>query len=67
MKDNQNIKCLVSKCKFNNNSLNHCNLNEIEINCNCDNEKCNSKEKTICNSYKESRYPLLSFNFLLNY
>ena len=45
MKDNQNIKCLVFKRVFNNNSINHYNLNEIEINCNNNNNKCNSKIK----------------------
>ncbi len=54
-KDNQSIKCKVSKCKFNNNSLEHCELDEIEISCDCDKDTCNCKEKTICNSYKEKK------------
>ena len=32
-----------------------CELNEIEVNCDCDNDKCDCKEKTICNSYKERK------------
>jgi len=54
-KDKQNIKCNVFKCKFNDNDLTHCKLDEIEISCDCDNNKCDCKEKTICNSYKERK------------
>ena len=51
----QNIKCKVFNCKFNNNTLKLCELNEIEVNCDCDNNKCDCKEKTICNSYKKRK------------
>ena len=36
---NQNIKCDVTNCKFNNSDTNKCN--------------CNTKKETICNSFKE--------------
>ena len=54
-KEQSNIKCTVTKCKFNNNNLEHCELDEIEIGCNCNKENCDCKEKTICNSYKERK------------
>lgn len=53
--NNQIITCKVLSCKFNNNLSNQCKLNEIEINCNCANDKCNCKEKTICNNYQERK------------
>jgi len=52
-KNNQNIKCNVSKCKFNNTNDELCELDEIKISCDCD--KCDCKEKTICYSYKERK------------
>jgi len=55
MKKKQNIKCNVSKCKFNNTQDNFCELDEIKISCDCDSNKCDCKEKTICYSYKERK------------
>ena len=34
----QNIKCKVFNCEFNNNTFKHCELNEIEVNCDCEKE-----------------------------
>lgn len=54
-KDNKNIRCYVSKCKFNNIKNEFCELDEIKISCNCENDECDCKEKTICDSYKERK------------
>ncbi len=50
---NQNIKCDVTNCKFNNSDTNECNLEEIDVSCTCDKCNCNTKKETICNSFKE--------------
>lgn len=56
-KDNQNIKCKVFNCNFNNNTLKRCELNEIEINCDCDNDKYVTVIK------KEDRFSPIFFLF----
>ncbi len=53
--DKQNIKCNVSKCKFNNIESEHCELDEIKVSCNCGKDECDCKEKTICDSYIERK------------
>lgn len=53
-KDNkQTIRCNVSSCKYNDCDCNMCNLNEIDVSCSCNKNKCSSKKETICNSFKE--------------
>ena len=52
-KKDQNIKCNVDSCKYNDCSDNKCNLSEIKIGCNCGDVQC--KEDTICDSYKEKK------------
>ena len=54
-KSNQTIKCDVKNCKYNNDAEYLCTLEKIDISCTCNNELCNDKLKTICNSFKENK------------
>lgn len=47
----QNIKCDVENCKFNDNSTEMCELDEIKVSCDCNNNEA-EKENTICNSFE---------------
>lgn len=49
---NQTIKCDVESCKYNDEE-GVCNLEEIQVGCNCDNDKCECTDETICQSFKE--------------
>lgn len=53
MKSNQTIKCNVKNCKYNNDSDFLCTLQEIDVSCTCNEEKCTNKKETICNSFHE--------------
>ena len=48
---NQTIKCNVFNCKYNNNPKYLCTLNEIDISSACNENTCNNKKETICNSF----------------
>lgn len=48
---NQKIKCDVENCKYNDNSDEMCELDEIKVSCDCNNDKAD-KENTICNSFE---------------
>ena len=47
------INCNVVNCKFNDDKEYLCCLDDIEISCTCNNEKCKNKKETICNSFEE--------------
>ena len=47
------INCNVVNCKFNDDEEYLCCLDDIEISCTCNNEKCKNKKETICNSFEE--------------
>lgn len=51
----QTIKCDVINCKYNNDSEYLCTLDTIDISCTCDNNSCNNKNKTICNSFDKKK------------
>lgn len=54
MKDNkQTIKCEVESCKYND-EKGACELDEIQVGCDCDNDKCACTEETVCQSFEES-------------
>lgn len=50
--NNQTIKCEVESCKYNDEE-GTCELNEIEVGCDCDNDKCSCTGETICKSFEE--------------
>ena len=47
------IKCNVTNCRFNDDIKYLCTLKEIDISCTCNNNVCNSKKETMCNSFVE--------------
>lgn len=47
------IKCSVTNCRFNDDIKYLCTLKEIDISCTCNNNVCNSKKETMCNSFVE--------------
>lgn len=49
---NKSIKCSVLLCKFHNKADNYCTLNEIKVGL-LGNGLDASKDKTICDSFKE--------------
>ena len=49
MKKETKVKCDVKSCKYNDEK--YCGLDELDISCTCDNDKCNCKEETICKSF----------------
>ena len=51
---NQKIKCDVENCKFNNAEKCECNLEEIEVSCECDGCDCHKTKETICSSFEEN-------------
>lgn len=53
MEKKQIINCDVKECRFNNQKDNLCKLHRIMVSTNLDN--CNSKEKTICDSFKTEK------------
>jgi len=52
---NQRIKCNVINCIHNNDIEYLCTLNEIDVSCTCNKEKCKDKLETICNSFDERK------------
>ena len=62
------INCNVVNCKFNDDEEYLCCLDDIEISCTCNNEKCKNKKETICNSFheKDIKEPE-NFEELVNY
>ena len=48
---NQKIKFDVENCKYNDNSDEMCELDEIKVSCDCDNNEA-LKENTICKSFE---------------
>ena len=51
-KDNSKIKCSVESCKNNNCEEGTCTLNEISVNCTCDNKDCCCCDETVCESFE---------------
>ena len=49
---NQNIKCTVGSCKFNNCTTKHCTLSEIEVLACTDCNTGNMIDESMCGSYK---------------
>lgn len=47
----QIIKCNVTNCKYNNDTDYLCTLRKIDVSCTCNQDKCNNKKETICNSF----------------
>ncbi len=52
MKKNQKIKCDVTNCKYNNDKTSTCNLEEIQVSCNCNACDCETKRETICDDFQ---------------
>lgn len=50
---NQTIKCDVSNCKYNDDVEYLCTLKKIDITCTCNEDRCNKKTETICNSFSK--------------
>lgn len=46
----QKIKCDVENCKHNDNNDKMCELDEIKVSCDCNNNEA-EKENTICKSF----------------
>lgn len=46
------IKCDVESCKHQNNEEGICNLEEIQISCDCNNDDCECCEETVCQSFE---------------
>lgn len=59
---NQTIKCEVESCKYNNEE-GICDLEEIQVGCNCDNDKCECTDETICQSFKEDKKKIKEAGF----
>lgn len=49
MNKNTKVKCKVESCNHNNHNL--CNLDVLDISCNCDGSTCHNKNETICHSF----------------
>lgn len=52
--NNQTIKCEVASCKYND-EAGACELNEIKVGCDCDNDKCSCTDETVCQSFEEGQ------------
>lgn len=50
-KENNKIKCEVESCKYNDEKC--CELDEVKIGCNCENDACSCSDETICKSFCE--------------
>lgn len=55
---NQNIKCDVDSCKFNNCEEGCCELNSISVSCTCNNNECEKCEETVCASFATKGSPI---------
>lgn len=49
---NESIKCNVESCKHNNCEEGTCALDEVEIDCTCNNCDCSKEDETICKSFE---------------
>ena len=49
---NNKVKCDVESCKFQNNEEGICELDEIQISCNCSNDDCDCCDETVCESFE---------------
>ncbi len=52
-KKNQTIKCNVETCRHNDCDKMVCQLDEIKVDCGCDDPNC--KADTICDSFEEEK------------
>ncbi len=52
MAKKQKIKCDVESCKHQNTEDEVCELNEIKVSCNCNNDECESNDETVCESFE---------------
>lgn len=59
--NNQTIKCEVESCKYNDEE-GTCELDEIKVGCDCDNDKCSCTEETVCQSFEEDKQKLENSN-----
>lgn len=50
-KKKSNIKCDVESCKHQNTEEGVCELDEIKVSCECNNDDCECNEETICESF----------------
>ncbi len=48
------VKCDVESCKFQNDEEGICELEEVQISCDCDNDECGCNEETICESFESA-------------
>ena len=53
MKKETKVKCEVKSCKHN--IEKYCDLDELDISCICDTEKCIDKNDTICKSFEKDK------------
>ncbi len=51
-KKNPSIRCDVESCKHNDYSCGYCDLDEIQVSCNCKNDEVEDQEETICASFE---------------
>lgn len=52
-KKNKSIKCSVENCQHNDEC--YCDLDEIQVVCECDPCDCCDKCETVCDSFKEKK------------
>lgn len=52
MKSNQKINCNVESCKYQNEKDACCNLDEIEVGCDCGCKDVKKETSTICRSFE---------------
>lgn len=50
MENKQTIRCNVDGCKYINDEVTHCTLDEIKVDSNIDD--CSDKDETFCDSYE---------------
>ncbi len=50
--NNQNIKCNVESCEYQDCGSHCCTLNEIEVGCTCGCDEAVDKKETICKNFK---------------
>ncbi len=55
---NENIKCDVDSCDYNNKENGYCELEEISVSCTCNNDECEKNDETICASFKNKGAPI---------
>lgn len=57
-KYNENIKCDVDSCHYNNCDKGCCELDSIAVSCTCNNDECKKCDETICASFKSKGGPI---------